>query len=203
MDDAASAGLDRAWIATETLALVGLPACVVDSGGRALAANDLFGRLTPRVIAALGDRVYVANKIANDLLYQWVEQLNSTGAKTTKSIPVPKIETLPALMLHLFSVRRSVQDVLEGASGLIVATPLSKSSIPPVTLVAGLFSLTRSEARVAEGIIQGKSVKQLASELGLSTATVRSYLKSVFAKTGVHRQAELVSLLMGARPLRF
>jgi DNA-binding CsgD family transcriptional regulator len=185
------------------LALVGLPACVVDSGGRALAANDLFGHLTPRVTAALGDRVSVANKIANDLLYQHMQQLNSTAAKAPSSIPVPKIETLPALVLHLFSVRRSAQDVLKGASGLIVASPLSKPSIPPVTLVAGLFSLTRSEARVAEGIIQGKSVKQLASELGLSAATVRSYLKSVFAKTGVHRQAELVSLLTAAQPLRF
>jgi DNA-binding CsgD family transcriptional regulator len=67
--------------------------------------------------------------------------------------------------------------------------------MPPLTLVAGLFGLTRSEARVAAGIIQGKAVNQLASELGLSAATIRSYLKSIFGKTGVHRQAELVSLL--------
>jgi DNA-binding NarL/FixJ family response regulator len=94
-----------------------------------------------------------------------------------------------------------VQDFFEGASGLIVAAPLSKPSIPPVELISALFGLARSEARVAEGIIQGVSVKKIASEPDLSASTVRSYLKSVFGKTGVHRQAELVSRLARAQPL--
>jgi DNA-binding CsgD family transcriptional regulator len=140
----------------------------------------------------------VANKTANQLLEQSMEQLNSQQAKAISSIPLPATETLPALILQLFSIRRSAKDIFKGASGLIVATALSKPSVPPVRLVAPLFGLTRSEARVAEGILEGKSVNRLASELGLSAATVRSYLKSVFGKTAVHRQAELVSLLVRA-----
>jgi DNA-binding CsgD family transcriptional regulator len=202
MTDATSVGLDRARLAAETLAIVGLPACVVDSGGRALAVNDLFETLAPGVVAVLGDRVCVENKIANELLDQYMEQLNTRGPKALSSILVPTTERLPAFILHLVSTRRSARDIFKEASGLIVAAPLSKPPIPSVRLVAALFGLTRAEARVAEGITQGKSVNRLAAELGLSAATVRSYLKSVFGKTGVHRQAELVSLLARAQPLR-
>jgi DNA-binding CsgD family transcriptional regulator len=192
---------DAVSVAAETLAIVGLPACVVDTAGRALAVNGLFEILRPRLVAVLGDRICIANKIANDLLHQSIGELNSRGAKAVSPIPVPAIEGFPALILHVASMRHSAQVVFQRASALMVATPLSKPSMPPVALVAALFGLTRSEARVAEGIIHGKSVGRVANDLGLSVATVRSYLKSVFGKTGVHRQAELVSLLACAQPL--
>jgi DNA-binding CsgD family transcriptional regulator len=201
MNQTLNLALDGVRIATETLAMVGLPACVVDGGGRALAANDLFAELTPRVVTRSGDRVYVENKTANELLLQSMEKLNTGAPKSFASIAVPATETLPALILQLVSTRYAPHNIFTGASGLIIATPLSKPSALSVALVAALFNLTRSEARVARGILEGKPVNRLTIDLGLSAATVRSYLKSVFAKTGVRRQAELVSLLAGARPL--
>jgi DNA-binding CsgD family transcriptional regulator len=51
---------------------------------------------------------------------------------------------------------------------------------------------------VARGITGCRTVEQIATEFGMSPLTVRSQLKSVMAKTGVSRQAELVSLLSGA-----
>jgi DNA-binding CsgD family transcriptional regulator len=42
----------------------------------------------------------------------------------------------------------------------------------------------------------GDSVEQIADELGVSRETVRSQLKRVFAKTGTHRQAELLRLVL-------
>ena len=53
------------------------------------------------------------------------------------------------------------------------------------------------EARVARAIIVGQTVESFSSSLGVSRETVRAQLKSVFAKTGVQRQAELVALLVG------
>lgn len=37
---------------------------------------------------------------------------------------------------------------------------------------------------------------EAAQTLGLAENTVRSYLKSIFGKTGVNRQAELVRLIL-------
>jgi DNA-binding CsgD family transcriptional regulator len=41
----------------------------------------------------------------------------------------------------------------------------------------------------------GLSPQQAAGELQVSPSTVRNQLKAVFAKTGTHRQSELVTLM--------
>jgi DNA-binding NarL/FixJ family response regulator len=50
----------------------------------------------------------------------------------------------------------------------------------------------------ARGIAAGKTVDELAHEACLAVGTVRQQLKSVFNKTGVSRQAELVGILVGS-----
>lgn len=62
--------------------------------------------------------------------------------------------------------------------------------------VAAMHRLTRAEARLAATLAQGISLEEAAAALSISIHTVRSQLKSVFAKTGVTRQAELVALLL-------
>jgi DNA-binding CsgD family transcriptional regulator len=56
-------------------------------------------------------------------------------------------------------------------------------------------TLTPAEARVAGLIAEGRSVEEITGSLSVSSNTVRTQLKSVFTKTGVGRQAELVTLL--------
>ena len=58
-----------------------------------------------------------------------------------------------------------------------------------------LYGLTPAEARVAQALEQGDSIKQAAEHLGISVGTARIQLKAVFAKTGATRQAELIRLL--------
>jgi DNA-binding CsgD family transcriptional regulator len=60
--------------------------------------------------------------------------------------------------------------------------------------LAAAFGLTPAEVRVALHLIDGGDVASCARDAKLSPGTVRSQLKSVFAKTGVNRQAELVLL---------
>lgn len=58
-----------------------------------------------------------------------------------------------------------------------------------------LFNLTRTEAEVTVQLAQGESPEAIASARGVSVETVRGQLRSVFRKTGTHRQGELVGLL--------
>jgi DNA-binding CsgD family transcriptional regulator len=60
------------------------------------------------------------------------------------------------------------------------------------------FRLTPAEAAFATEIIKGDGKKAAAQRRGISFTTARSHLSSIFAKTGVRRQAELVRLLMEA-----
>jgi DNA-binding CsgD family transcriptional regulator len=73
---------------------------------------------------------------------------------------------------------------------------------PPVLLLRRLYGLTRSEAEIALMVLRGQGRNHIADELSLSLATVKTHLHHVFDKTGTHRQAELVRLLLSLDPLR-
>lgn len=62
-----------------------------------------------------------------------------------------------------------------------------------------IYSLTPSERNVAQGIIFGQTVTEIAEDTGLSVATVRSYVKQVLSKMGLHRQSELIQLYHAAK----
>jgi|JI10StandDraft_1071094.scaffolds.fasta_scaffold42386_3 DNA-binding CsgD family transcriptional regulator len=65
-----------------------------------------------------------------------------------------------------------------------------------VDVLCELFGFTPSEALVALMLVQGKDLKMIGTLRGLSTETVRTYCKRVFAKVGVKRQAEFVSRVL-------
>jgi len=60
------------------------------------------------------------------------------------------------------------------------------------------FDLTSMEAAFAAEILRGDGRKAAARRCGISDATAKTYLTNIFAKTGTHRQAELVGFLLGA-----
>ena len=57
------------------------------------------------------------------------------------------------------------------------------------------FSLTDRELQVLELLSAGYGQKGVAAELGLTTNTVHSYTKSLYAKTGIHSRQEAVDLV--------
>lgn len=57
------------------------------------------------------------------------------------------------------------------------------------------YRLTPAEARLAAHIGDGGTIANYAALNGVAEGTVRTHLKAVFAKTGVHRQSDLARLL--------
>ena len=55
-------------------------------------------------------------------------------------------------------------------------------------------ALTRRELGVLRLVAQGLSNKEIASELGISTHTVKYHLASLLAKLGVHSRTEAVTI---------
>ncbi len=64
------------------------------------------------------------------------------------------------------------------------------------SLLMQLFELTEAEARVALQVLQGGSAGEMARAMGVATNTVRAQLQAVYAKTGTHRRADLLKLLL-------
>jgi len=65
-----------------------------------------------------------------------------------------------------------------------------------------LFDLTPAEARLAAGLVSGRSIKDTAASANITVKTGRTYLDRIFAKTGTRQQSELVALLKSTEPLR-
>jgi len=58
-----------------------------------------------------------------------------------------------------------------------------------------LFGLTSCEARLANLLMEGKTLEDCCDQLEIRTSTARMHLGNLFAKVGVQRQSQLVSLL--------
>lgn len=67
-----------------------------------------------------------------------------------------------------------------------------------IKLLKALHGLTRAEARLALALAAGAKLEDIAADFSVSRYTLRAHLRSIFTKTGVSRQAELVKLMLSA-----
>ncbi len=82
-------------------------------------------------------------------------------------------------------------------SGTRAVLFLSSPDMPPYAEPSNdMFHLTQRESQIAALLATGLSLNEASSQLGIGIGTARGYLKQVLAKTGTHRQGELVSLLL-------
>ena len=77
---------------------------------------------------------------------------------------------------------------------LTLSDPEQPAALSARTL-SELFGLTPAEAKVALLLHQGRNLNSVAAALGVTRNTARTHLQQVLAKTGCHRQAELVHRL--------
>ncbi len=77
---------------------------------------------------------------------------------------------------------------------LFIKNPDSKGTIPSDVL-RELYVLTLAECRLAMLLLQGNSLSDAAAVLEVSCQTVRSQTGSMFQKTGMKRQSQLMALL--------
>lgn len=78
--------------------------------------------------------------------------------------------------------------LLDGQAGEFHANPVQ---------LARSYGLSPAEIRVFMGIVSGNNVTAIAEAAGIGRETVRSQLKSIYAKTGTHSQSDIVRLASG------
>ncbi|MGD9541211.1 helix-turn-helix transcriptional regulator [Methylocystis sp.] len=185
--------LERLRSATEALATVGVPAAILDVEGRVLAANGLIEELTSHHVWLPRDRIALIEPAADKLLRAAVADLGNPSAGSIRSFPSKGTGDRPAVM-HLIPVTGNARDLFGGGLGVLAVTPLARSAVLNPALVQSLFDLTPTEARVAGGLAEGLTLDQIAERHKVKLSTVRSQVRSVFAKTGSKRQSQIVAL---------
>lgn len=116
------------------------------------------------------------------------------------SFACPRRSGLRPYVVDVVPLERSTDTESPRRAMIVVVDPEDEPE-PPAVLLQRLFGLTRSEADTALLVLQGHGLKHISEQLWLSQATVKTHLQHVFDKTGTHRQAELVRLLLTLRPV--
>jgi DNA-binding CsgD family transcriptional regulator/PAS domain-containing protein len=176
---------------------------LVDADSRIMYANEKADALLAaqtHVISRAGMLATVnaatVEPLADAIRRTTSQDLGSRGI----GIPVGLGRTSPAVAYVLplgTGVARSAFQ--PAAAAVFVST--SVGAVPaPEAVMATLYDLTPSEARVLLKIGEGQTVTAVALELAVSENTVKTHLARVFQKVGVNRQPDLVSIVAALRP---
>lgn len=191
---AARLGLERARASVAALELVGLPAAIITGRHSVLAANELVLTCAAVEVGAF-DRIRLTDSVANERLQRHLDGAGDTGL----SFPLRATDERPAFVAHVVPLRRAGLDLFSGAAQLFYLTEVGRSAAPSAAILEALFDLSPAEAKVTRLLLSGGTIGGIAEAHGIRPETVRGQLKSVFAKTGVHRQGELIQLLGGVQ----
>lgn len=121
---------------------------------------------------------------------------NGALARLTEVIVIPRRRGAPPLAIAV-RVLRSPADLRSDHAPLVAVyvSTLEQSSAVPADVIRLLLGVTPAEADLAARLVHGATIDEAAAELGVTRATARTQLYSIFRKTGLRRQSELVALI--------
>jgi PAS domain S-box-containing protein len=173
----------------QALGRVGVPSYVLDTTGNVRWINPAAERL-------LGDirgRHYTSvvspedSRRARELFSQKV--IGASPATDSRGVLVSTAGTRVAV--ELSSVPLMNGERVVGVFGLIEERPTDSSAAPPP-------HLTPRQVEVLRLLEQGRSTKQIAAELHLTTETVRTHIRRLFRALGVNSRLEAVAAARSA-----
>lgn len=168
---------------------------VIDDEGRPILVNNQARRL----LAAGGELAWrrgrpAAVRSALDRELQAMIDRARRGAEAAAaSMRIPRPDGAP---LMVWVVRLPPSSPLADAGGalIVVGDPQARGGVRHGDLMK-LFGLTPAEAHLALALAAGRTLQTAARERGVRPSTARTQLLGILEKTGVHRQADLATLI--------
>jgi DNA-binding CsgD family transcriptional regulator len=178
-----------------TLETAGCAAMLIDKHGRVRRANRRAENLFCNEFGIRNGRLWTAANAGLVRLESFMAEIEQ-AKPMARPLPAPVIVArrgMPWLLIEAMPVTSASNDIFEGCWAILVVSDLTRPSITDAALLSLVFGLTSAEARLAAAICEGQDINGAAASFGVSRQTLRSQLKTVFAKTGSRRQAELVA----------
>ncbi len=176
---------------------------ILDEQARVLSANPVAQILLDQEdgLSMKGQRLHIEGRDINKELQLAVNNIiraqHQGEPSVVRALRVPRSSGGSDLGLVVRPV--PVSEWSEGQSSpsaaIFISDPDLHESASRQTL-AELFELTPAEANLAILLARGLSLAEVSEAQSVSQHTARAQLKSIFAKTGVSRQAELVRLII-------
>jgi DNA-binding CsgD family transcriptional regulator len=128
-------------------------------------------------------------------ILQAVSTSNGDGFAAGGAVLVSRRARSP-LQIQISPIRNSVVQTSQPIAAVAFVTDPLRRQRPAQEVLRALYGLTPAECRVALLLGDGHAPGKIAGMVGVTDNTVRSQIKSIFSKTGVKRQGELIRLLL-------
>lgn len=171
---------------------------VLGWSGRIVWQNERAEQLLREGDLSAGGRLRSADPALEQKLSDLVSRAAAFHARPTVALPGPVLAPVGAdryVSIDLIPMPRDFCALVGDTSALLTLHEVSAARPASLDDLASRFRLTRREIQLAAHLMSGSNLSLSAERMEISTPTARQYVKSVFAKTGTHAQAELVALL--------
>ena len=182
---------------TNAFGLIRKAAVSIDRFGAIIDANTSAEAIFDEDIYVADRRLIIRDKQAQMVFEGFLGQLRVTPdvhPLNVAPIVVRRARKRPVI-IHVLPVDGAARSPFLGGRAILILADTEEPQTAQLALLCKAFHLTPAEAQIALLLTEGKSPEEAALELGVSRETVRSHLKSVFRKTGTHRQGELIALV--------
>ena len=179
---------------------------VLDEVGNILQLNDVARRLLDQAdgLKLVGGRLEASYPSDNRELYRFIRYAAQAQAPLAfKAVPAALSIARPSGQVGLGVVVEPIRGSgwVEGRGQPVVMLYVrdAMGGVQMSSKVAQeLFTFTPAETTLALELANGLSLEEAALKLGITRNTGRAHLRSIFAKTGIKRQAELVKVLLNS-----
>jgi DNA-binding CsgD family transcriptional regulator len=191
-------GFARVEGLAEALDLIGQPCIVFDDRGRVLTINALADGLIGAMIDVKSQELSFGDPVSQSRFHSLLAAASANAPGTAQQPAVAAVRDRHGVrhFVRAIALRGWMRYAFTGARALVLFEKAKPSSEAALALLRTTFGLTPAEARLAIELGKGHSLTIASQNLGVTYHTARSYLKSLFMKMDIHRQAELVALLL-------
>lgn len=153
-------------------------------------------------ISAVGGRIALANPARDAELRKRLKEAVATpdlGGRSVFLAERPSGHRDIGIVIQPVEIQGFMHTGSAPALALFLGDP-ERQCVVTSDAVRKLFNFTPTEAAISASLANGVSVIETAHRLGIAENTVRAHLRSIFDKTGVNRQSQLVHLIHTSLP---
>jgi DNA-binding CsgD family transcriptional regulator len=179
------------------IAAIGEDAVLVGDLGKVIYATPGFERHLGGAFTLEAARLTATDREGDGRLGALIGRATEAGPiskRAGRGFVLPRPDALP-LFVRVVPMAGAAHDVFSLARAVVIVTDPERGGSRTFHILIETFGLSAAEARLARRIGRGETLRNIASAERMSVETMRTRLKSVFGKTGTHRQAELALLV--------
>lgn len=190
---------------SQAISRLSVATIVLDENGSALRINPIAQEILDASdgLKLVGGRLEATYPSDNRELQQLIrnafskEHHEGEGSAEAMSVARPSGQVSLGLVVETIPSLEWAEGKSKPAAVVYIRDAVGKSLASEV-ITKQLFNLTRAETALAMELANGLSLEEAAEALNIRRNTARAHLRSIFSKTGVRRQTELVRIMLNS-----